>query len=371
MYDLVVDYIIQVIMNNINILLHGSFCTANFGDVLFAELFTNYLESLDPKYNVFVPNASDFVIKNTSVRKVGIIKSFLNAHAVVFASGGYFGEPRSNNHRWNLRFIKRHFPVIILAIIRRLPIAIIGIGVGPLSSSILRYTTKFLFNKAKVITVRDEESKLELINMGVINKINVTTDSALSLLNCEELLKKVPKSSSIERITKKKIIFYHLSSKVENISQAIIEGVNRFLGENQDYKLIVGTDNTSIFLDKNEVSRFFKAKQLEIYKYDSPWTLISILKDSSLIVTSKLHVGILGTMFNKSVVAFPAHPKTVRYYNQLNIIDRCQPIEKVSPAMVYNQLSKYKDIDYKIPNHIIEASIENFVALKKFVESIE
>src|SRR5690606_18712814 len=54
-----------------------------------------------------------------------------------------------------------------------------------------------------------------------------------------------------------------------------------------------------------------------------PRTLIATLKCADLVITNKLHVGIVSVSLNGRVISIPTHHKTVRFYDQLGLGDCC------------------------------------------------
>lgn len=71
---------------------------------------------------------------------------------------------------------------IVLAYWTRIPVMCYAIGVGPLKTNIGRLLARFVLNRVTSLSVRDEESKRQLLELGIKNvSIEVTADPALFL----------------------------------------------------------------------------------------------------------------------------------------------------------------------------------------------
>lgn len=71
--------------------------------------------------------------------------------------------------------------IMVLARLRHNKIAIYAQGIGPVRSRVGRYLTGLVLKKAAYISVRDENSKQDLVNMGVAAaRIQVTADPCLA-----------------------------------------------------------------------------------------------------------------------------------------------------------------------------------------------
>jgi hypothetical protein len=53
--------------------------------------------------------------------------------------------------------------------------------------------------------------------------------------------------------------------------------------------------------------------------------MCSLIRSVDCVVTTKLHVGIVSTSYEKYIVSCPSHPKTSRFYNQVGLSNNCFP----------------------------------------------
>jgi polysaccharide pyruvyl transferase CsaB len=105
----------------------------------------------------------------------GLFRSLNRADLVLIGGGGLF----QDLYNW-------YFPPFFatLALTAKLlgkPLALFGVGVGPLRGRLGRNATRLAARLADLIVVRDEPSARELEQLGVGKNIHVTADLALSL----------------------------------------------------------------------------------------------------------------------------------------------------------------------------------------------
>src|SRR5690606_29070815 len=73
----------------------------------------------------------------------------------------------------------------------------------------------------------------------------------------------------------------------------------------------------------NIVSEFLSLKNVELIPYSDMHNLIELLSKMELVVTNKLHVGIVSIAKNAKVISIPTHQKTIRLYKQLDLENFC------------------------------------------------
>ncbi|KUP05273.1 hypothetical protein Q73_13480 [Bacillus coahuilensis m2-6] len=105
------------------------------------------------------------------------MKEIITSDMLVYISGGYFGERDASLKENLIRFL-RYVLIGGVFILRKKPIAIIGVGGGPLKNPILRKSFCKLINSASLVTVRDDETANYFKSYGVKNEMLVTSDTA-------------------------------------------------------------------------------------------------------------------------------------------------------------------------------------------------
>lgn len=352
-------------MKKDKVLLHGSYYGDNFGDTLFVILFTNWLKQYGIKSeNIVTPFASNRVRSLIDVSKDSGIKTLDRCKVLVLMGGGYLGEPLSNRFRWSLRCLIRHMRLIIKANIKNIPYAFIGVGVGPISSKLLRSLIVKVCNDSYFTVVRDIESKNYLIKYGVKeDKVVCSVDSILYLEhnNYEDFYSKNIKLS--ENIFKKEndtvYIGIHLpiynsyGSELKNI----INEINEYCSDLKKYKLVLFNDFYKEGYDykiKDAIlSRFDRQDILEV-PYTNPNQMISLLNNLDILITSKLHCGIVANCLNKYVISIAEHSKTERLYKQLKLSHRSIMAYEYVNGDLLSLLKEYDKVEI---NKVVDDSI--------------
>jgi len=340
----------------------------NFGDVLFYDIFVK--EALSQGVNVDFFSIHEQVLKHLPLAGDGSPKKKLSkliqSDGIVFIGGGYMGEQpyksKIRRYRWGLSTIKNILGVGFFGVILGKRIIIIGVGAGVVSNPLTRWVIRRICNKSDHVLARDQESYEALKKMKVKNtNFIVTTDTVLAL-------KKYYTPISLD-LGADKILTLHLSESPDicEKSRIVIEDTTRFLKENLDYCLVAITDNNISGQNRaiNYLENVFEEEVL-IHKYEHPTQLINVLNSSDLIITNKLHVGIVSAALGKSVVAFPNHPKVEGFYKQIGESERCIDFKEVKLGDVYSLLDKYKNKPIKISDELIWKADLNIDYFREF-----
>ena len=160
-------------------------------------------------------------------------------------------------------------------------------------------------------------------------------------------------------------MFWKITSPdVKNrLKQIAVPAVDKFLNSNKEYQLYLVSDGLTHDRLYEEYAKCFNMHTPHILKYDNPWMLTRQIQRADLILTTKLHVGIVGTVFGCSVVSFPWHQKTVRYYKQIGETERCVVLPDADENVVLTQLEKFKGKQITIPEELIKKAMMNIEML--------
>lgn len=347
------------------VIIHGSVFTDNFGDVLFADLFYKKLIGNGNIVRFFENRkfgASDFLRTEIGYDDKCTLKDILDADVVVMMSGGYLGEDKISWKNTMIRYIKYIFPLRALQIIGKKSY-FIGVGGGPLNNRFLRRSCVKAINKSEYISVRDYETYSYLMDYGVKKQMVITSDTAQSITKdyCIE--------SNIELSSDKKYIFLHYVNNSDfdiKFAGTIVPALNHFLQNHLEYSLVVGTDNgvDELKISNSETYRAIKCNDIQIYSYNSVRQLCDVISKMDVIITPKLHVGIVASTFGKSVISFAIHrEKTQRYYKQIGEEGRSIKLSDVDENIAYSQILKYFDKPIRIPKDLIEKARNNIEML--------
>ncbi len=354
------------------IVLHGATNGANFGDYLFAKIF--YEELTRAGHNVFFYNfpkigISTFFKENLNYTKHLGVGELLRANALVYISGGYFGERSATKKETIIRYL-RYIPIGSFFKLFKKHIFIIGVGGAPISSKILRNKFVKLINYSDLTIFRDNRTTEYYLKHGANNDIQTSTDTAIFLSK----IINVNNNTGIE-LSNKKHIFLHISGDKktdEQIIKIVIPAINEFLNYNENWDIIIGNDNIcknshiQIIYDKINTTKKY------IYNYNDPLQLYNLLGNMNIVLTPKLHVGIVSASLKKSVISFPYHPeKTTRFYKQIGYPERCTPIGKLTTEKLLHDIKEYDNKPIVISRKITRQSEENITRLLRKIEELE
>lgn len=357
--------IIQGKMKN-KVILHGATnCqSSNYGDFLYGEMFYKYF--LNKGDDVEFYQASDFFIKYLSNDLKNREISKRDADYIVYIPGGYFGE--SSNSKWKeviVHFL-RFLPLGLWAANHKKKILVAGIGAGPINNLFLKSGIKKICDHADVITVRDSKS------FDVLSKLSPKSN----IFNCGDMILTrkldVIFTEQINRILNKaegkKILLIHYNHDELALEKFAI-CAKRFVKENPDYYIVVSSDSILEY-DMEYYERFQKKVEIDssYFKYSNPSEMTELIKHVDVVLTCKLHVGVVSCTFNKSVIVAACHyEKTRRFYEQIFQSERCVDLYKVSDKQLFALLKKYHKEKIEIPEDVVKKANESWNILEKYM----
>lgn len=345
-----------------NIVLHGAtnYGSTNYGDFIYAKEVYEYIrDRLKEQDNVFFYNSSPFFNKYLELNdKKGYREKF---DTLIYIPGGYFIQ-NSNKIKSIIFRIKRYFPVWFKAVFAKKEYILLGLGVGPINSFILENLISNVIKGAYGVSVRDRFSYDTVRRISNVSAMEFG-DMILSF-DMNNLRKK---SYEIDRIieesTGKKIVLIHYNHD-EKILKLFSDMINLL---DEEYYFIVTSDcfveNENILFDRFKKS----VKHIVIhYQYDNPYEFTELLANCDMILTCKLHAGVVASMFNKSVFCAAIHyEKTVRFYEEINRIDCVVDSTDISPLQLKEKF--YHSLDN--PIFISENTIAKANGHKQFLEN--
>ncbi|WP_395308257.1 polysaccharide pyruvyl transferase family protein [Mycobacterium sp. AMU20-3851] len=308
--------------------LHGSYFGYNFGDTLLCGLFRQWIHSSSDS-EVVLPLASrrNTALIGADARGIG---AFLGCSDLVFCGGGYFGGPAGRSVRWSIRNFFRHFVIAELAMFMRKKVYILGCGAGPISSGFLRNRLRVLAEYSERVIVRDDESRDFLVEIGVTRPIDVDVDAAMYMdrsffkRDVSEPVAPVPDSRSDA-----KVVVVHLTDFEAPYWEAMAAVVADFCNGRRGIQTVLITDSVTrtrkLSAQEKSVERLSQLipTATKVAYRGDPTDLCQVLDAADLVITNKLHVGIVSIVLGKSVISLPQHVKTPRFYRQLDLSSVC------------------------------------------------
>ncbi len=345
------------------ILLNGATGGTNFGDFLFAEAFQEEVSKLIGEDNVYWYE-SRYTLSKFFKKYLNYDKEYRLSEidGLICISGGYFCGNDYTIKNYIIRYLM-YFRLCIKCIQKKIPIAIIGIEIGIPRNILMRKIQGYILKRCSLLVVRNEESFKNLKAYGVENAV-LTTDTA------HAIVKNLRLNDKTEQDCKK--LFIHIDPSCIVNQKKLINPINMFLNKHPEYEVYLGTDQKC----KNQEElvdylNFIKCEHKQLVPYDYPTQLCTILNEMDLIITPKLHVGIVGATLSKSVVSFSIHSEKIkRFYNQLNEENRTLSMNDFDESKALAMLEEYHDKKIILNERSLKLSYQNFEYVEQFIKSI-
>ncbi len=349
-----------------NILIHGAVNGSNFGDCLYAQIYNDIIKGIDGRIKTFFWQNRLFGASNhlKSISNFQTSKEIKSLETLIFMPGGYFGDGPTIYRR-----IKQYFRFFRLGekfARDNKNIIVSGVGGERSDSTFLLNKILNIFNNSTLITVRNKKTA-DFYQKYVNNEIINLFDPILHVRNME-----LPELNSdlkelLEKCRDKKKIFLHVHSRNfhnENFVKNVIPALNKYVSKNNSH-VFVGTDYISRRPIKDlDIYNSVKSEK-STYEYSTPLNLCAMLKECDIVITPKLHVGVVSSVFNKSVISFAVTPlKTKTFYEEIGYPERSIALYETTPEKAYNKIIEFADAPIQIPTELLKKSDENFVLLK-------
>jgi polysaccharide pyruvyl transferase WcaK-like protein len=360
------------------IALHGAYRHDNFGDMLLLGIFIRWIRESYPGCRVILPFLRSNLTGLVNADGRGLAE-LLRASALVYGGGGYFGEPNSGRTLWAMRNTWRHMPVGLIARMRGIPIAISGVGAGPLSSGPARRLFVRLFRWAGAVAVRDVESRDYMAGYGVEpERMVVTADAALSLDDSDVSSDALAEASQrLSGLPGSWRIGFNVAHSIRlRGMDPLLDDLRIFAARHPQAAFVFFLDEGAGRGESYHVARM--AREIErrvaapavVVPYRDPDQVLGVIKALDLVVTTKLHVGIVAAALGTPVLAFPAHQKTRRFYDQIDAADRCFPLHQLTPGDALAQLERFARGELgpaAVPPAVRAAALNNQTVLAGFL----
>ena len=352
------------------VMLHGATNLSNFGDYIFAEMFFKKLEYsgidvefyVHPKYGVgkfFRENLRYTPSTENSIRLMN------ECDSLVYISGGYFVEPRKKGFINEIKHIKRYMSPADYFMKQGKPIYILGIGAGPFENAPFSKRAKKVINYASIVTVRNEESLGFCREFGITRDITVTADTALMVKKYINAYKANVIDDEVSQDNKVLMLHIDSNAEVKDIMfKRFKPAIEEFLAAHDDYRLYMVSDGLKSDAFYKEYGDVFSSCNPVVIRYNNPWVLCRQLEKADIVLTTKLHVGIVSSALGRSVISFPFVPnKTKRFYKQIGEAERCTTLSDVTTKSIIDMIERFKEKPIRVPDEIIDRANINLEML--------
>lgn len=331
------------------ITLHGNTRVQNFGDCLLVDKFDNLAKNKKSKFFWFSTP------KHHNIDETLIKIKFRRSSKFVFIGGGYFTAPNEHSVKWEFRNIIFYIiPIIIYRLINKnIKFAAFGVGVGNLPrfySFLLRSTLP----RSTVFYVRDRESLPYAQRYS--DNVQLGADAMISDCSQEKVA-----------LSRQKVVV-HLSRKYYR-GVDILSNVLKALDAYDDVEIVFITDTKGAKPNQqDEILEICRQKipEANFIPYQNHNELNELLSSASVIVTTKLHVGIIGVNYGSCVVSIPCHPKIERYFRDIKYSKNCYEFQEELEPWLRERLSVTEKPT--VPTSVLERTQKMLSAFEKFIE---
>lgn len=295
-------------------------------------VFTNNPEQTKQRYGTDV--APLFIHRKTDPMKfIATIqhhrKIFPTLDLLLIGGGGILMDLYKNNP-----FVYGMYGLLVR--MTKIPAAIFGAGVGPINTFIGKQFIKMTATAAKVIAVRDEESKQMLRDIGVKQPINVIMDPAFYLRYNEEPQKNAkPLKIGVTAITyfhdsywpthdEKKYGAYiqGMADNLDNILAKEPEAEIEFFSTKHPYDTVTTKDIRDLMTHKDRT--IVHDKMLNHQE------IIRLITDLDLVIGTRLHSLILSIVAKTPIIGVGYHDKVMDVMESAHCRENTLTINEVS-----------------------------------------
>ena len=314
--------------------IHGSYFADNFGDTLLIRICCNLAAARVGAEYIGLATDGDAVEQVNLGFPVIPPSERQHVSHLIYAGGGYFGEPAGDHtqiSKWSERNFLRHFSW--LNDYPNADLMILGIGVGPITDMNYRDCVRQVFSRASRIIVRDRESLEYCQNYNFdCSKLELGVDLAMLVKN---------------HTSHENSIGLHLPG----LNDTSVVEVLKFISDHENLKNIpirLISDNKSqnkyIIHTYNIIRSLGMSNNTEVHQYSSFDALLNVILKTKTIITTKLHVGIVGVSSGSFVISIPLHQKIFRFYKQMGLDEFVLEESKISCHNIcetYNKIGNY------------------------------
>ncbi|BEP28270.1 polysaccharide pyruvyl transferase CsaB [Helicovermis profundi] len=341
------------------ILISGFYGSGNVGDEAILESMINRIKKIDVNAELTVISKNqkstkrDHKVKTLGRNDFRGFFRVLRKTDILISGGGSLLQDATS-----VKSLVYYIAVIFSGIIFRKKVMIYSQGIGPINNIFFRFFLGKLLNFADIVTVREENSKKDLIKMGVKKEIYVTADTVIDFdyskleNNKNEYLFNNDKKT-IGLSLKSNVIFSNLNldKNIKDFIDKILKNYNILFIPfyfNQDIKIIdFLIDNKIIDLANKNIKII--DKELNFKK------VLNIMKDVDMLVGERLHSLIFASILNVPFIGMSYDPKIDYFLEDIglksifNINDFNSEILINEVANIFdNEIAFKKDLSYNV-----------------------
>lgn len=323
----------------------------NFGDQLLRDLYAKWIGSASPAAR------TEMVYFGNKLRPIKALDDVMSdASAFIFVGGGYFHEKTIFHRRflvdlamrlaWGARNSRVYVRAFRAAASRNLPTAVCGTEVGPLVNPVYRRQVLQVLRASRLCIVRSRESAEFARRHGVDrDDLNVCADAVLSLRRSDlpkESCDTLAKWSSPAGTFRLGLHIHQLRSSEWNEKLLrLVDHIRESLPPSTPLRIYYLHDQLKgrgIPQRSVDAERFIcdRIPGTEAIPYEAPWPMVGVIGAMNLVLTTKLHVGIVGraldiavlSLLSDRVKSYPERSKQVRFFRLIGEPASCSTVDQ-------------------------------------------
>lgn len=325
-----------------NIVISGYYGFANAGDEAMLTAIIESLRQLEGDMHITVLTGNpERTTKQHDVRAIGrtqfwkIFQALRQSDLLLSGGGSLLQDVTS------ARSIYYYLGIILFARLLRKPVVLYAQGIGPVRRRMARYVMRFVLRQVAAIGVRDRQSKVDLLQMGVDKPpIHVTADAVLSISPGntsfgESVLQAAGCISGKRRIG----IALREWKQVEVYKKEIAKAADRLQREEGVEIIFIPMQYPT---DVPIAYDIVKEMQTEAYVLDASYAteeFISLMACMDVVIANRLHALIFATLMKIPVVAISYDPKIDGFIHSIGETV-CGTVEDVSQQVIITQVQQ-------------------------------
>jgi len=361
-----------------NIFIFGYYGFQNTGDEAILQVMIDQIKEKIPyaKLTVLSYKAREttekYNIKAVSRNKyTDLIKAIKESDIVISGGGSILQDTTS------ARSLIYYLSIIYIAKKMGKKVMFYGNGFGPITKSFNKKLVKHIINKVDIITVRDEQSKEEMISLGIEKNIIVTADVTFSYKTLSgKQVEQILIDEEID-IDKKKIGISVREWKNEEKYKDIIASVADYLIDKGYEVIFIPMQHPRDYIISGEIAAMMERTPKILEKIYSPKELISLMGRLYIMIGMRLHSLIFSTIAGTPILGIEYDAKI---YNFLKIVcqENAGKVEDLDKDNFIKTIDKvlecreeYKNRVDSIGDVLRKKSEQNILLLKSFMEKGE
>lgn len=303
-----------------NIVISGYYGFGNAGDeAMLAAILESLLEIMPTADITVITGSPEFTKRVHGVKTVhrlhfGVIMNVIRRCDLLISGGGSLLQDVTSD-----RSLYYYLSIMKIAHFFNKPVMLYAQGIGPIQRDLAKKAVKSVLNKVDLITVRDEGSKKELLDLGVTKPpIEVTADAVLSMNRVDKgigyaLLQKY----NITGINPKIGISVREWKNVGQFKQELALAADRIALEHHADIVFIPMQYPGDVKIAREIGAYMKHAP---YILDEEYTTVevmSIIGCMDLLVGIRLHALIFASLMHVPIVGISYDPKVVRFLHMI------------------------------------------------------